>query len=74
MFNVLACIHPLTNHQNTNTYSLSTMRNTEFTQAVITPVAHGEYGTNRVSVIVYVCVVGIVCLFMCGCMIWSYSL
>lgn len=42
----------LTNHQNTNTYSLSTLRITEFTQAVITPVAHGEYGTNRARVCV----------------------
>lgn len=34
------------NHQNTNTYSLRTWR---ITQAVVTPVAFGEYGTNGLS-------------------------
>lgn len=47
--NVLAFIHPQLIIK-TQTYSLFMLRITRFMQTVVTPVAHGEYGSNCVSV------------------------
>lgn len=56
MPNLLECIHA--SSTKINTYTLFTLRITEFMQAVITPVADGEYGTDRVrdNENVYLCV------------------